>query len=429
LVENGLLNLYWFSFSFVVFALLIVIVPSQIVEIKGDENKGHGMFVLFTIGGVVTFSSSVIMGYLNDRMPKTRLGRRRPWMVIGGICIIPFLFGIDLTTDFSLYVFLYICLIFASVVSTVPYNGLFADTVPAAQHGSASAIMGALSQTGNLAAATMGLFYVTLGFYNFLILAAVLLVGLLVTVFSIEEKNIAEIKPKPTQHSSSNWKKDCNPKNCYQTMVFPLLEPMIRSNDFRWVFFTRFVFQLGQFTVQEYLQYWLSNCVELPGDIGAETAVSICALPMLICAILSALGGGIVSDRLGGRRKILVYISGGIMVACSFAFIFVKTLALAAAIAGIFGLGYGCFLSVDFAIVMDVLPSKKDYARDMALWNCALILPQVLATPLAGLLLDSFQEIGNNNGIQCLGYVVIFGVAAVYFFLGTAFVSRIRGVK
>jgi len=76
-----------------------------------------------------------------------------------------------------------------------------------------------------------------------------------------------------------------------------------------------------------------------------------------------------------------------------------------------------------------VLPSKQDYARDMAVWNCALILPQVLATPFAGLMLDEFQAIGNDYGVKCLGYVIIFGMAAVYFFLGTAFVSRIQGIK
>jgi len=78
---------------------------------------------------------------------------------------------------------------------------------------------------------------------------------------------------------------------------------------------------------------------------------------------------------------------------------------------------------------MDVLPSKHDYARDMAVWNSALILPQVLATPLAGILLDSFQLLGKQNGIECLGYMVIFAVAATYFFLGTVFISQIRGVK
>ena len=78
---------------------------------------------------------------------------------------------------------------------------------------------------------------------------------------------------------------------------------------------------------------------------------------------------------------------------------------------------------------MDVLPSRVDTARDMAVWNCALIIPQVIATPFAGLMLDAFQRAGDSTGIECLGYKVIFGLAALYFLMGTLFVSKIRGIK
>jgi len=209
-----LLNLYWFAFSLLWFTLLIVVVPSQIKELKGDESKGHGMFVLFTIGGVVTFSSSVIMGYANDRMPNTKMGRRRPWMLAGGLAMLPFIFGIALTKHFPLYVFLYICLTFTSVVSTVPYNGLFADVVPSSQHGSASAVMGALSQTGNLVGATMGLFYVALGIYSFVFLSIILVTGLLITVFSIDETERA--KPQQKSRRAKKSRHDLYMENLFK---------------------------------------------------------------------------------------------------------------------------------------------------------------------------------------------------------------------
>ena len=40
----------------------------------------------------------------------------------------------------------------------------------------------------------------------------------------------------------------------------------------------------------------------------------------------------------------------------------------------VFGLGYGAYISVDWALATDVLPSMDDYARDMGVWHVALTL-------------------------------------------------------
>ncbi len=95
----------------------------------------------------------------------------------------------------------------------------------------------------------------------------------------------------------------------------------------------------------------------------------------------------------------------------------------------VFGLGYGAYNSVDWALATDVLPSIDDYAKDMGVWHVAEVFPQVAATPLAGFLLDRFQVVGHGIGMPNLGYTVIFSLALVYFVLGTVFVRRIRGVR
>jgi hypothetical protein len=58
-----------------------------------------------------------------------------------------------------------------------------------------------------------------------------------------------------------------------------------------------------------------------------------------------------------------------------------------------------------------------------------MVLPQVIATPIAGFLLDNFQRVGRVQNIPNLGYTVIFLVAVVYFFLGTVFVRQIKGAR
>src|SRR5512142_1308834 len=87
----------------------------------------------------------------------------------------------------------------------------------------------------------------------------------------------------------------------------------------------------------------------------------------------------------------------------------------------VFGLGYGAYQSVDWALATDVLPSMDDYAKDMGVWHVADVVPQVIATPIAGVLLDLFQSFGKANGMPTLGYTVIFLVSVLYFILGTVF--------
>ena len=84
---------------------------------------------------------------------------------------------------------------------------------------------------------------------------------------------------------------------------------------------------------------------------------------------------------------------------------------------------------VDWALASDVLPSMDDYAKDMGVWHVAAVLPQVIATPFAGFLLDNFQRVGKAQNIPNLGYTVIFSIAVVFFALGTFFVKQIKGVR
>jgi hypothetical protein len=65
----------------------------------------------------------------------------------------------------------------------------------------------------------------------------------------------------------------------------------------------------------------------------------------------------------------------------------------------------------------------------MGIWHMALTIPLLVAPPLAGLLLDTFQAIGRESGRPNLGYTVIFGLAIVYFSLGTLFVRRVKKAR
>jgi len=87
----------------------------------------------------------------------------------------------------------------------------------------------------------------------------------------------------------------------------------------------------------------------------------------------------------------------------------------------VFGIAYGVFISVDFALVTQVLPSSGDAARDLGVINIAAALPQVVAPVVAAPLVAAFATAAS-------GYAALYALSAAVSVLGGLLVSRIRGV-
>ncbi len=164
-------------------------------------------------------------------------------------------------------------------------------------------------------------------------------------------------------------------------------------------------------------------------------ASSFWLLAVIGGAILPSIMGGLLSDRMG-RRKLFVYLSSGLMavVVSVLLFALIHSLGLMYILGILFGIGYGAYYAVDFALVCDVLPDReRAAAKDIGLWHSALTIPQVLGPAVAGPLLQALNEpghavLGVATGAN-LGYRVVFASVAVWFILGTVLVSRIRGVR
>lgn len=198
-----------------------------------------------------------------------------------------------------------------------------------------------------------------------------------------------------------------------------------RNSDFSWVVLTRMLMMMGVYTVQTFLEYYMRDVAHAPSPEAATTQFIII---LTVTATVSTVLAGWGSDRFG--RKRMVYVSGAFMAVVGAAFVLApylvpgNVLALALGAAGIFGLGYGAYVSVDWALVADVLPSEATFARDMGVWNIALTVPQVIAAVLGGWLL----ALGVLLGSRDFGYTLLFIWFVAFCILGTVTVRYIRGV-
>jgi MFS family permease len=191
------------------------------------------------------------------------------------------------------------------------------------------------------------------------------------------------------------------------------------------VVLTRMLVVMGVQIVQTFLTFYMKDVVHADSP---ESAATLFVIILTFGALASTVLAGWASDRVG--RKRMVYISGSFMAAVGAAFIFAPYLVTTGLltvilIAGaIFGLGYGAYLAVDWALVADVLPSEETFARDMGVWNIGLTLPQVLAAVFGGWLIG----LGIALGSLQLGYTFLFVGFVVFCVSGTVTVRYIKGV-
>ena len=134
--------------------------------------------------------------------------------------------------------------------------------------------------------------------------------------------------------------------------------------DFAWAWLTRFLMNLGNALVILYLLYYLKDAIDLSDD-EAEHGVLLLTAAYGVCTVLTAVVGGIWSDRLG-RRKVFVIVSGLVAAAALLLLAFVTTWVGAFVGAVVLGVGFGIYTAVDFAMITQVLPWPAPAPRTSA---------------------------------------------------------------
>jgi len=425
-LRQATMALYWFATNVHWGAILIITLPAQARIIGGDADKGATLGAILLAGAFVSMVIAPVAGALSDRWV-TRFGRRRPWIVVGTLLNIPGLFAMASFahaggfTSLPLYVAAFMWVEFWNNVATAPFSALVPDVVPPEQRGSASGWVGLMTMLGLLIGGITGFIFTDKAgaadldsIYAFI--AVVMLLGMLGTVLSVREPEVT-VKLPPFE---------------FGAFTRELFRPF-QNRDFTWVFWTRLLMEMGAFTVQEFVLYYLTDVVKdfrlswAPTPPNPESAVGYFLGALLIGAVIASLVAGIASDKVG--RKPVVYISSALQAVVTVVLAFFYDFQLAILVGIVFGLGYGAYGAVDWALATDVLPSDADHAKDMGVWHVALTLPQVIATPIAGVLLDRFQAIGKVSGAPVLGYQVVFLLSTAYFIIGTVLVRQIRKVR
>jgi len=188
--------------------------------------------------------------------------------------------------------------------------------------------------------------------------------------------------------------------------------------DFAWAWLTRFFMCLAVAMGTLYLLYFLRDAIHYSRLFPGQTAADGLLILIVIYTagvVLTAIVGGIISDRLG-RRKMMVTVAGIVVASAAVLLTFVETWSSAIGAAVLFGVGYGAYLAVDQALITQVLPAARDRAKDLGVINIAIVCPSAIGALIAAPL------------VSLGGYPTLFAGTAVVAFIGAIGVWRIKSV-
>ena len=407
MVRHLSLASFWFGLNFHWTPILAILVAARTSELLPGDQAIAATATLFGLGAIFAMVLPPAVGFYSDRLT-TRFGRRRPIMAVGTAGNIVGLLVMAAASTFPVFLGGYLVVQIFNNSAGAAFNGVIPDVVPRQEFGKASGFLGGLYQIGGVAGLVVTLVMEKLGQRNltFILIAAVLGLSLVPTMWAARGEGLVAIARKPPQP--------------FAKAARDFLAPLW-SGDFGWVVFTRLLITGGIWLIYPFVFFFFRDVVKAP---HADQFTTFWQLLLVIAAIPLGIAGGWLSDRIG--RKIFVYASGGLqsIVVVLFIVLYPTQTVLVLALGVVYGVGYGLYYAVDWALACDTLPNADETAKDMGLFHVAVTLPQVVLPSIGGFVLAALNHHSPNSG-----YRYVFSGAIVFYLLGTFLVSRIKSVR
>jgi MFS family permease len=380
--DQSLLNAFWIPLNFQGSALLAIAVPSALLKF----NSGQGHTQLFALLVSVVAAISILVpppvGALSDYL-RRRGGHRRTFILLGTALNAVGLIWLAFTGSLWAFTAALFVAVIGQSISTAAYQALIPEVVPREDWGASAGYQGVASLLGAVA----GLAVASIASPQATFLWAALVVALGgVTVALTPEGRWTE----PEHAHVSDWR------------------------NFGVVFASRFLTLTGLTLLATFVLYFFRDVQKVDNPSVSTGLFGILALGG---AIVTAFLTGVLSDRM--PRKYIMALAGIPMALAGLGFAIAPQPHYLIFYALLFGLGYGAFLSVGWAIAIDTVPQMRDVARDLGIWGIASGLPTIVAPIAGGWLLARYAS-------PLEGYRVLFLLAGLFFALGGAAVLAVR---
>jgi MFS family permease len=368
------LSAYWFAVNVQSAGIFTILVPEALLR-WFPRTPTALLGQLAALGALLSMVVPPVFGAWSDRA--RRRGRPRWPMVAAGTAGNVVGLGImSQAGTLDWYAGGLMLAVLGQNVAVAAYEAMMPEAVPADQWGTASGYVGLATLTGSIAGLSLaGLAAEPVALD---VMGGVAVVAAVVTAVGVPAG-----APSPAAQTESR--------------------PV---QDFMLSLLTRFLVMLGMSLLMTYVLYFFQAVLHVSRPSTSTAGVALLAL---LGAALSTMAAGRRSDHM--RRRTLVFVASLPMAAAALGFSLWPSPGTVYGAALLYGIGYGAFLSVDWALSVATMPRLREAGRNLGVVSLASNFPAVLAPLLGAWLLGRY-------GVPAVGYRMLFGLASALFFLG-----------
>ncbi len=411
------LSALWFGISYLWNPLALFILPAIVRDLTHPItlhigflaptlNKNTYLAVLEGLGTIFAVVWQPAIGAISDRSTFA-IGRRRPFIAVGALGVVICLSLMAVVPSFWILFVVYSALQLFSNTAQGPYQGMLPDQVPEDQRGQASGYYGALQMVGLVAAAVViGILIPDkVRWISIMSIALVVAVTAAMAVLGVPDVRTTRRSSEPLGKS----------------IALSFVLDIKRYPDFAWLMVSRLLFLIALVGIQRFALNFLQDTFKLSDDAAKRDTGYLLIIIVTVAAVVS-LSAGYLSERYGRKRFVgaaclIGALGAGLLVTAT-------SIPLVLIFGVILGLGFGTFLSVDWAFATDLIP-KAEAGRYMGVSNIATASSGILA----GFLLGPIIDIVNKGGTGAAGYRVMFGISAAFFLIAFLTLRPVHEIK
>lgn len=348
------------------------------------------------VGAVLAAIAIIFAGGLSDRT-RTRFGRRVPWIISGSTVAALALFSMSLTTNPVLVVAGWAIYQMALNAMVAAGLALTPDYLAKEIYGRGSGLKGLGVLLGSVTGGILTSVFIATPERGLMVVPWIMLVASIL---------VAALLPR--RSSVDEPRSEGGLLGFLRFLIPP------KDGQFWLVFSGRFMFILGLYMVILY-QFFIARDFLSLSTQEAGNLIALGSVVLAFSAGIATVVAGPLSDKVG--RKPFV-IGGPLLTIVALIPIWLAHESWAfVAFFAIGGLAYGSYLSVDAALMTDILPDKERAAKDLAILNASNTLPAVFAPAMSGTLLSlgGYPLVFSGVSVVCAAAgIVIFWVRRVH---------------
>ncbi|WP_030184057.1 MFS transporter [Streptomyces sp. NRRL S-813] len=348
---------------------ILVSLSLKVQSIVPEDDQVASLGIVTTTGSVAAMLANPFFGRLSDRTT-SRFGRRRPWLVLG---MLGLLLGLVIIATASSVAVVTVGFVIASAsanAALAAFVATVADNVPEHKRGKISGLLGIMQNLAPTAGTWIAKYFNDQMLLLFLVPSVI---GILLVIGYVLVLPDKPLEHKPTREGftavlRTYW-------------VSPRQHP-----DFAWAWLSRFLLTLANWMFTTFRLVYLQHEMRLTAAEATET-LATGVLIYGLCVMGCAQAAGWLSDRVG-RRKPFIAVAAVLFGVGMLILSQSNTIALFYCAEIVLGMGFGTYLGVDLALVIDVLPDPENPSKDLGVFNIAMSAPQIFAPALGALLIS-----------------------------------------